>query len=437
MAKSSQNTSKTPIRIAQGKPIRSAPLDQSRGKQGEPVHSVQGKQSFAQLFEASQKKVSSLRRNQEVIGRVIAVSPQEVLIDIGAKSEGIVLGRELSAVSELVSKLTAGDSVEATVLYPENDAGQVVLSLRKLSGEKRWVELEEKKENSEDIEVVAIEVNRGGVVCDYLGIHGFLPASQLTQSTGSGQAGQTKEPARLTDLIGRTLTARVIEVDRGTNRLILSQKQPNKKDLEAILALLAKVKIGDKVSGLISAVLPFGIFVEIDTDKATKEPSSAEVSEGKSDEPQPKAGRPLDEKDAKSKLEGLVHISELSWEKIEDPSTVFKVGEKVDVVVIAKDEATGRLNLSLKQLQDDPFTKVSAQYTKDMEVNGTVAKVTPFGVFVSLDGGIEGLIHISKIPPNVSFEVGQKVECSVEAVDLRSRRISLVPVVLEKPVLYR
>lgn len=364
-------------------------------------------QSFAELFEASQKKISSLRRNQEVIGRVIAVSPQEVLIDIGAKSEGIVSGRELSAVSELVSKLSPGDSVEATVLYPENDAGQVVLSLRKLSGEKRWVELEEKKDNSEDIEVVALEVNRGGVICDYLGIHGFLPASQLTQSTGSGQA---KEPAKLTDLIGRTLTARVIEVDRNSNRLILSQKQPNKKDLEAILALLAKVKIGDKVSGVISAVLPFGIFVEIDVDK---------------------------EKTGKSKLEGLVHISELSWEKIEDPAKFFKVGDKVEVVVIAKDEATGRLNLSLKQLQDDPFAKVSAQYTKDLEVSGIVAKVTPFGVFVTLDDGVEGLIHISKIPPNVNFEVGQKVECSVEAVDLRSRRISLVPVVLEKPVLYR
>ncbi|KKR50693.1 MAG: 30S ribosomal protein S1 [Candidatus Curtissbacteria bacterium GW2011_GWA1_40_16] len=386
--------------------------------------------SFAELFESSQKKVTSLRRNQEVVGRVISVSPQEVLIDIGAKSEGIVLGRELSAVSELVSKLSAGDSVEATVLYPENDAGQVVLSLRKLSGEKRWVELEEKKDNSEDIEVVALEVNRGGVICDYLGIHGFLPASQLTQSSGSGQA---KEPAKLTDLIGRTLTARVIEVDRGSNRLILSQKQPNKKDLEAILALLAKVKIGDKVSGVISAVLPFGIFVEIDTDKVSQVSKVTNVSKGDDQE----GGDESSKSSKPSKLEGLVHISELSWEKIEEPAKFFKVGDKVDVVVIAKDEATGRLNLSLKQLQDDPFAKVSAQYTKDLEVNGIVAKVTPFGVFVSLDGGIEGLIHISKIPPNVNFEVGQKVECSVEAVDLRSRRISLVPVVREKPVLYR
>lgn len=354
-------------------------------------------QSFAALFEASQKKVTALRRNQEVTGKVVSVSPQEVLIDIGAKSEGVVSGRELSAVSDLASKLTVGDTVEATVLYPENDAGQVVLSLRKLSGEKRWAELEEKRENSEDIEVVALEVNRGGVICDYLGIHGFLPSSQLT-----------KAPAKLTDLIGKGLTARVIEVDRNSNRLILSQKSPNKKDLEAVLKLLSKVNIGDKVSGIVSAVLPFGIFAEIELGK-----------------------------EEKGKVEGLVHISELSWEKIEDPAKFFKVGDKVEVLVIAKDEMTGRLNLSIKQLLEDPFMKVSEQYTKDLEVSGTVARVTPFGVFVTLSDGIEGLIHISKIPPNESFDVGQKVNCSVEAVDTKSRRISLVPVVLEKPILYR
>jgi len=360
-------------------------------------------QSFAALFEASQKKVSALRRNQEVTGKVVSVSPQEVLIDIGAKSEGIVFGRELSAVSDLASKLAVGDTVEATVLYPENDAGQVVLSLRKLSGEKRWAELEEKKENSEDIDVVALEVNRGGVICDYLGIHGFLPSSQLA-----------KAPAKLSDLIGKSLTARVIEVDRNSNRLILSQKIPNRRDLDAVLKLLSRINIGDKVSGIVSAVLPFGIFVEIDIEQVTKEPNEPKV-----------------------KLEGLVHISELSWEKIEDPARFFKVGDKVEVLVIAKDEATGRLNLSVKQLQEDPFAKVSEKYTKDSEVSGIVARVTPFGVFVTLSDGIEGLIHISKIPPNENFEVGQKVDCSVEAVDTKSRRISLVPVVLVKPILYR
>ncbi len=404
MAKSSQDTSKTQS-FARSTSLRTNDKNLS----------------FAALFEASQKKVSSLRRNQEVTGKVVSVSPQEVSIDIGAKSEGIVSGRELSAVSDLVSKLTVGDTVDATVLYPENDAGQVVLSLRKLSGEKRWAELEEKKENSEDIEVVALEVNRGGVICDYLGIHGFLPSSQLI-----------KAPSKLTDLIGKSLTARVIEVDRNSNRLILSQKSPNKRDLDAVLKLLAKVNIGDKVSGIVSAVLPFGIFVEIDLKKVENVSTGRNTQASNVSEVEGQKGE-----EEKAKLEGLVHISELSWEKTEDPGKFFKVGDEVEVLVIAKDETTGRLNLSIKQLQEDPFGKVSEKYTKDLEVSGIVSRVTPFGVFVNLPDGMEGLVHISKIPPNENFEVGQKVDCSVEAVDTKSRRISLVPVVLEKPILYR
>lgn len=390
--------------------------------------SSSGSQSFADLFAASASKVPSLRRNQEVTGTVVAVSPQEILIDIGAKSEGVVTGRELHAVGDMVSKLSVGDKVDATVLFVENDAGQVVLSLRKLSGERRWTDLEEKRESEEGIEVVALEANRGGVICDYLGIRGFLPASQLSST-----------PSKLTDLIGKTLSARVIEVDRSTNRLILSQKSTDKKDLTEVLKLLAKVDIGETISGVISAVLPFGIFVEVETDKETKRPAS-----------QAKRGEQRDRVDketagsAKVKLEGLVHVSELSWEKVEDPTKMFTVGDKVEVLVIAKEETTGRLNLSLRQLQPDPFAQISQKYTKDLEVTGTVSKVTPYGVFVMLADptdkqgpSMEGLIHISKIPPDISFEVGQEVSCTVDSVDIKARRIALVPVAKVKPILYR
>lgn len=370
-----------------------------RRAQGEKTSSTSV--SFADLFEASLKKAHSLRRNQEVVGTIVAVSPQELLIDIGAKSEGIVVGRELSAVSDMVSKLSVGDKVDATVIFPENDAGQVVLSLRKLSGERRWTDLEEKKDNDEDIDVVALEVNRGGVICDYLGIRGFLPASQLSSA-----------PSKLADLIGKNLSARVIEVDRTTNRLILSQKTPDKKDLTEVLKLLSKVKIGETVKGLISAVLPFGIFVEINLDLG-------ENTEGK------------------TKLEGLVHVSEISWDKIDDPVKMFNVGDEVEVMVIAKDETSGRLNLSLKQLQEDPFSEISKKYTKDQEVSGSVAKVTPYGVFVTLEDNLDGLIHISKIPPDISFEVGQTVSCTVDSIDNKSRRIALVPIAKAKPILYR
>ncbi len=366
-----------------------------------------GSTSFADLFEASQNKVKALRRNQEVTGTVVAISPSEILIDVGAKSEGIITGRELHAVSDLVAGISVGDRVDATVIFPENDAGQVVLSLRKLSGEKRWTELEEKKDNEEDIDVVALEVNRGGVICDYLGIRGFLPASQLATT-----------PSKLTDLIGKNLSARVIEVDRAGNRLILSQKTPDKKDLSRILALLSKVKVGERLSGMITAVLPFGVFVEVTSEDLRIEEK-------------------LGEEEKVVKLEGLVHISELSWEKIDDPAREFNVGDDVDVVVIAKDETTGRLNLSIKQLLTDPFEEAASNLAKDENVKGSVVRMTPYGAVISLEGGLEGLIHISKIPPELSLEVGTEVSCSVDSVDLKSHRISLVPIAKAKPILYR
>ena len=381
------------------------------------------KLSFADLFAASESRVPALRRNQEVTGKVVSVSHQEVLVDIGAKSEGVLSGRELTAAADLVSDLSVGDLLEATVLYPENDAGQVVLSLRKLSGEKRWKELEEKKENHEDIDILALEVNRGGVICEYLGIRGFLPASQLLET-----------PSRLEDLIGKTLKAGVIEVDKQSNRLILSQKQPEKKDLKEVVKLLSRVKIGQKISGVVTAVLPFGIFVEVDVKKEIGRSGDQVVRKAKKSEPD---DLNTQKPDNLSKFEGLVHISEISWEKVEDPAKYFKVGDKTEVMVIAKEEETGRLNLSIKQLSEDPFLEISKDYTKDEEVKGTISRVTPYGVIVELSRGIEGLIHISKIPPNENFDVGQSVDCTVEAVDTRSRKISLVPMARAKPVLYR
>ena len=350
--------------------------------------------AMADLLASSKVQIPKLSRGQDVSGKVVMATDAEILVDIGAKSEGIISGREFSSARDLVSQIKAGDSIEATVLYPENDAGQVVLTLRKLSGEKRWQELEEKKAAGGEVEVLAMEANRGGLICDFAGLRGFLPSSQLI-----------RVPSKLEDLVGKNLAVRVIEVDRPTNRLIFSQKGFGKRDIAAISKLLAKVKIGDKHTGIVTAILPFGVFAELSFGDA--------------------------------KLEGLVHISEISWEKIEDPGVLFKVGDKADVMVIAKDSATGRLNLSIKQLFPDPFVKASEKYSKDMRVWGTVSRVTPYGTFVLLEGGIEGLIHISKIAPNVAYFEGDKIECEIETVDVPSRKIALVPIVLEKPVLYR
>ena len=366
---------------------------------------------MADLLASSKVKIPSLRRGQEVTGKIVLFSNSELLVDIGAKSEGIISGREFTSAREVLSGLNVGDSIEAAVLYPENDAGQVVLSLRKLSGEKRWQELEEKKTDSEEVEVVVVEANKGGVICDFVGLRGFLPSSQII-----------KVPSKLDDLVGKSMSVRVIEVDRVTNRLIFSQKLPGKKDLGELLKILAKVKIGDKHEGIVSAILPFGVFVEINLDGVSAK------TKGEDEDPDSSVG---------GKLEGLVHISEISWEKVDDVSKIYKVGDKVDVAVIAKDSTNGRLNLSIKQLTPDPFAKATEKYTKEMKVKGKVSKVTPYGVFVTLEENIEGLIHISKIPPNVSYNEGDKISCEIESVDVASRKIALVPIVTEKPVLYR
>lgn len=383
-------------------------------------------------------QILTLKRGQEVSGRVVLVGPGEILVDIGAKSEGIISGRGLSGAGDLISKLAVGDVIEATVLYPENEAGQVVLSLAKLSGARRWVELEEKKKSGEEIDVRAIEANRGGLICDFAGLRGFLPASQL-----GGPASQLAfVPPKVEELVGQSLTVKVIEVDRASNRLIFSQKRPEAKDLSELIVLLAKVAIGDKYKGTVSAILPFGIFVEIDLEKSNGKGKEASLGKGK--EVSEENTKNLTSKpnghhnlSPTSKLEGLVHISEISWDKVEDPLNLFKVGDEVEVMVIAKDTAAGRLNLSIKQLQEDPFVAVSGKYSKDQKVRGKVARMAPYGVFVNLEAGIEGLVHISKIPPNVVYSPGEEIECEIEVVDVAARRISLVPVVREKPLLYR
>ncbi|MBI2598664.1 30S ribosomal protein S1 [Candidatus Curtissbacteria bacterium] len=390
---------------------------------------------MAALLAQTGFQIPTVRRGQEVSGKIISASRNEILVDIGAKSEGIIFGREITAAGDLVSKLAPGDTIEATVVQPENETGQTVLSLRKLTGVKRWAELVEMRDKGNGTEVLAVEINRGGVICEYFGLRGFLPASQLLSA-----------PSKLGELIGKRLTVVPIEVDQATNRLIFSQKRPDKKDLEKVIKTLAKVKIGDKFSGVVTAILPFGIFVEIDVDKSTtsgKSTTSTTGSKTSSNVTARDTRGTLDARDALSKIEGLVHISEISWEKIEEPTKMFSVGQEVEVMVIAKDLETGRLNLSIKQLGEDPFAEASAQYAKEQKVKGTVSKVTPFGVFVMLESpdggasGIEGLVHISKIPPNMDFSVGQEIECEIESVDTASRRISLSPIAKEKPVLYR
>ncbi|MBP6979554.1 S1 RNA-binding domain-containing protein [Candidatus Curtissbacteria bacterium] len=349
------------------------------------------------VMSLGEEAVFGFKRGQQVEGTIISATNREVLIDIGGKSEGILAAKEQLSSRDLIATMSPGDKIEATVLVPENEQGQVVLSLRKIGGEKRWEELTAKIGSSEEIDAIVVDSNRGGLILDFSGLRGFLPTSQMSS--------QERRPAKL---MNKSLKVKVLEADRSSNRLIFSQKSAgiSSEDLDKKKEVLAKITVGDKFSGEITAVMPFGVFVRV------------EPVEGES-------------------IEGLVHISEMSWEKVEDPNNEQKVGNKVEVVATAVLPEEGKLTLSIKRLKDNPWEEVASRYPKDTKVSGKVTRLTGFGAFVQIDKDVEGLMHISKIPPELNVEVGQEIECTVESIDVVSRRISLAPILTEKPLMYR
>lgn len=348
-----------------------------------------------ELLAATGHKLRGLKRGDTVEGKIVSIAPSEILIDIGYKSLGIVSEREMDLIGNLLPAIKVGDKILVQIISPESENGQIILSVRRVGMEKKWQELLGKKERGEPVEVNGVEVTRGGLLVDYQGLRGFIPASCLDPSRGGVQSG-----------VGKNLKAVVLEVDRATNRLVFSEKKallPQKIAEKA--QALAKIKIGEVYEGKVSGIVPFGIFVSIS----------------------PPVGG----------LEGLVHISEIAWEKVANPSDYFKIGQIVRVLIISTDKETGRLNLSIKQLQPDPWQELVKKYSAEQEVSGRVTKLTSFGVFVELEKGLEGLIHISKIPPGVEPKVGEKVTCLIEGIEASKRKISLALVLKEKPVGYR
>lgn len=335
-----------------------------------------------------------LKKGQQVTGVVTSISPKEILLDVNAKTEGIVLEKDRKLLRELLATLHLGDKVNAVVISPESEHGHPVLSLRKELMDKNWDMLLSKKEKGEEIEATGVELTRGGLLVETLGLRGFIPLSHLDIASGERPEG----------LVGSSLKVKVLDLDRKERRIVLSQKG-TRFDSRKLKAILDKLEIGKEYDGTVSGITNFGVFVKLTFEK--------------------------------EEIEGLVHISEISWEKVEDISKLFRIGDKVHVLVIGLDKENLKLNLSLKKLTEDPWEKVAALYAKEQQVTGRVSKVSPFGVFVTLSDGVEGLIHKSKIPLDGEFKVGDKVTCIVESVDPPKRRIALAPLLKEKPVGYR
>jgi len=356
--------------------------------------------TMEELLAKSGYELKIPRKGETVTGLVTMVNRKMVLVDIGAKTEGIVSEREYEYASEYIETLKIGDEIDVYVASDENDRGQITLSLRRAMMTKLWDMLDDYLKNETEVQVKTVELNRGGMIVKWQGLRGFVPSSQF----GASVAGN------LQNLLNKTITVKPIEVDREKNRLIFSEKHVSEAAvMEQRETALKAVKVGNVLDGTVTGVLSFGAFVAV----------------------------PVGTGEAAVTVEGLVHISEISWEKVEDIHKYLKVGDKVQVKVMGVEEGTGKLNLSVKQLLPDPWSMVGEKYAAGTTVKGIVSRAATFGVFVNFEPGVDGLIHISRVPAFGELKQGEPIEVLVENVDPEHRRMSLGPVLKEVPMGYK
>jgi len=357
-----------------------------------------------QFLSDQSHKIKKLSKGDIIEGEVVDVRDSYLVVDIGHKSEGIVAGRELKSDSFNWKDLKVGDKVLVYVVKPEDEEGQLVLSIRRTQQASAWITLEKAKKENDVVEAVVVESNNGGLIVEIgKDIRGFIPTSQLDASRvyldGVRQVGKdisSRVQKRLNSLVGEKIQTRIIELDREKNRIILSEKMVTQsRDLEQREKTLNKVKEGDVLEGIVSGITPFGIFVN---------------AEG---------------------LEGLVHLSELSWDKVEDIGKIYGVGSKVKVMVIGISDGGKRVAYSVKRLLQDPWSAAISKYKVGDVVKGSVQKVVPYGAFVRIGEGLNGLIHISELSsqlvknPEDIVKVGDEVDVKILSISSTERHLGL------------
>ncbi len=333
-------------------------------------------------------EIQQLKTGDVVDGKVMSVKKHEVWIDLGANGIGVVMRREIGGGQELEE----GQDITVSVVDPEMEEGHALLSMKRAVKDKGWDELERVFESKETIEVFAYDANRGGLLIELEGIRGFMPVSQLSADHYPRVSGADKDEImqKLGALVKKPLSVRILDVNRKDNKLIFSEKEAAKDDMQERFAKLA---VGDVVEGVVTGVIDFGAFINVDG------------------------------------IEGLIHISEISWERVEDPKKYVKTGDTVKAKIIAIDK--DRLSLSLKQMSEDPWLNEVKQFEKGGLVEGRVTRITPFGAFVQLSASVEALVHVSEMSndegtdPEKVFKVNETKQFKVLEVDTESRKIAL------------
>jgi small subunit ribosomal protein S1 len=366
-------------------------------------------QTMEELLAEQEGDIRSLKHGDVVEGTVVRIDKDEILVDIGAKSEGVVSNRELyGRHAEAQPVLNLGDTVLVYVLQPESEQGHAVLSLRRAGLERKWRAMQELFDAGTIIEAPVIDHNKGGLIVD-CGIRGFVPISQIVDFPRRPQNDQPRDAAqeiaeKLQPFVGRKLRLKILEVNRKANRLILSEKvalyeeRREKRD-----ELFSSLQVGQRVTGSVRSIAPFGVFVDL------------------------------------GGIDGLVHKSELSWNKVNNPEAGYKVGDEVEAEVIDINHERGRISLSIRRLQPDPWNSTVADFKTGDIIEGTVTKIVNFGAFVRVRDGLEGLIHISELshqrvahPGDVVHE-GQRLKLKIISLDSERHRLGLSLKQAEEP----
>lgn len=356
--------------------------------------------SMDELLKHDNAPMTTFNKGDVVEGSVVNISKHALVIDLGTVS-GVVSGSEMMDSAGTMKTVQVGDLVKVVVIGDENAEGQLQLSLRRASQENTWNRFIKDYQDGKIIEVVVMEANKGGLLMEIDGIRGFIPVSQLTPEHYPRVSGADPEKilGKLQSLVGQKLNVKVINVNVPERRLILSEKAAYASQRNKVIQ---KLKVGQTIDGTVSGIVHFGIFVNF---------------EG---------------------VEGLVHISEIAWGHVADPTQHAKVGEKVKVMVIGVEDE--KISFSLKRLTDDPWLKAAERYPIGSKVKGSVARVSPFGIFLKLDDEIEGLVHISEISPDGRIEdpdniakEGQMMEAQVISVEQDDRRLGLSIKALQEP----
>lgn len=352
--------------------------------------------NMASLLESEGMNIDFPSQGEIRQGIIASITSNQILVSVGTKSEGIITGRELEAIPEAEREaLEVGQEIPVYIINPEDSNGNLVLSYTQAREEENWKHAEELMANKTPFESKIIAYNKGGLIVGLCGLRGFIPASQIALSRRASMTGDTPEQ-RYGKMIGEPITCIVIEVDRERRRLIFSERQASNETREVIKErIIENLQEGEIRKGRVTSLADFGVFVNING------------------------------------ADGLVHLSEISWNQIKNPAEVLKVGDEVSVKVILVDKEKKRIGLSIRQTQDDPWSERIAKYQVGQLLEAEITRLTKFGAFAKLEDDLEGLIHISEISEKRIthakdvLKEGDKVTVRVIKIDPDAHRIGL------------